>query len=132
MGLDLELDNLTGRYWLKGPHRVLPGRLSVARTFGDIEAKLPECNGNPRTIISEPEISIFKITHDLDFMLIGSDGIFDRLGNKELVQGIWSLTDSLKTTNIHEHCARTVEYVIGEATLAKKSSDNVTAVFIAF
>jgi len=23
-----------------GPHRVYPGRLSVSRTFGDIEAKL--------------------------------------------------------------------------------------------
>jgi len=24
-----------------GPHRVFPGRLSVTRTFGDIEAKFP-------------------------------------------------------------------------------------------
>jgi hypothetical protein len=24
-----------------GPHRVFPGRLSVSRTFGDIEAKHP-------------------------------------------------------------------------------------------
>lgn len=34
-----------------GPHRVMPGRLSVTRTFGDIEAKLPELKGNPRGII---------------------------------------------------------------------------------
>lgn len=30
-----------------GPTRVLPGRLSVSRTFGDIEAKLAIFNGNP-------------------------------------------------------------------------------------
>ena len=27
--------------FIMGPHRVFPGRLSVTRTFGDIEAKLP-------------------------------------------------------------------------------------------
>ena len=37
-----------------GPHRVFPGRLSVTRTFGDIEAKLPEFNGNPKAIVCEP------------------------------------------------------------------------------
>ena len=39
-----------------GPLRVLPGRLSVARTFGDIEAKLPKYGGNPDVVIATPEI----------------------------------------------------------------------------
>jgi hypothetical protein len=30
---------------LAGPLRVLPGRLSVARTFGDPEAKIPALGG---------------------------------------------------------------------------------------
>ncbi len=30
------------------------------------------------------------------------------------------------------HCARTVEYLLAESTLSKKSGDNVTVVFIAF
>lgn len=30
-----------------GPHRVFPGRLSVCRTIGDIEAKAPNLLGNP-------------------------------------------------------------------------------------
>ncbi len=73
MDLDLVLDQGTGRYWLKGPHRVNPGRLSVARTFGDIEAKLTSTGGNPKVVIAEPEISIFKITSDLDFIIMGSN-----------------------------------------------------------
>lgn len=44
-----------------GPFRVLPGRLSVSRTFGDIEAKKPKYGGNPRVIIAEPEIKAFKV-----------------------------------------------------------------------
>ena len=30
-----------------GPQRVLPGRLSVSRTFGDLEAKVSALGGNP-------------------------------------------------------------------------------------
>lgn len=41
---------------LAGPLRVLPGRLSVARTFGDPEAKISELNGNPNVVIHNPEI----------------------------------------------------------------------------
>jgi len=32
--------------YVQGPLRVFPGRLSVARTFGDIEAKRPRFGGN--------------------------------------------------------------------------------------
>ena len=32
-------------YILVGPHRVLPGKLSVSRTFGDVEAKVPDLGG---------------------------------------------------------------------------------------
>lgn len=44
-----------------GPLRVFPGRLSVSRTFGDIEAKLPKFGGNPKVVIAEPEIEVFQI-----------------------------------------------------------------------
>jgi protein phosphatase 2C family protein 2/3 len=39
-----------------GPLRVLPGRLSVSRTFGDAEAKISKFGGNPKVVISDPEI----------------------------------------------------------------------------
>ena len=41
--------------------RVLPGRLSVSRTFGDIEAKLSKFDGNPNVIIATPDIKSFRI-----------------------------------------------------------------------
>lgn len=44
-----------------GPFRVFPGRLSVSRTFGDIEAKRVKLGGNPKVIIAEPEIKAFKV-----------------------------------------------------------------------
>ena len=42
-----------------GPIRVLPGRLSVSRTFGDPEAKLAYRGGNMNVVKAEPEIRQF-------------------------------------------------------------------------
>lgn len=66
-----------------GPHRVLPGRLSVSRTFGDIEAKLSKYGGKEGVIIAQPEVSQFTIREDFhDFIVLGCDGIFDRMTNQ--------------------------------------------------
>lgn len=46
---------------IAGPLRVLPGRLSVSRTFGDIEAKLEKFGGNPNVVVATPEIKCFRI-----------------------------------------------------------------------
>ena len=35
-----------------GPFRVLPGRLSVSRTFGDIEAKLEKFGGKSGVVVA--------------------------------------------------------------------------------
>lgn len=60
-----------------GPLRVFPGRLSVSRTFGDIEAKLSNFGGIPNVVIAEPEITVFKISKEHDFLILGCDGVFD-------------------------------------------------------
>lgn len=39
-----------------GPHRVLPGRLSVSRALGDAHAKLTQLGGNPKIVIATPDI----------------------------------------------------------------------------
>ena len=38
----------------QGPVRVIPGRLSVSRTFGDCQAKLERYGGNPKVIVVDP------------------------------------------------------------------------------
>lgn len=47
-----------------GPYRVLPGRLSVSRTFGDPEAKLAKYGGNINVIKCDPDIRSFKVLRD--------------------------------------------------------------------
>jgi len=62
--------------YVLGPFRVFPGRLSVSRTFGDIEAKRERFGGNPNVVICEPEIKSFKIKEQHDFLLIGCNNSY--------------------------------------------------------
>jgi serine/threonine protein phosphatase PrpC len=55
-----------------GPWRIKPGSLSVSRTFGDIEAKLPEFGGAPNIIVSDPEIFDQDI-NEADFLLLACE-----------------------------------------------------------
>jgi protein phosphatase 2C family protein 2/3 len=48
---------------IPGPFRINPGKLSVSRSFGDIEAKLEKYGGNPKVLIAKPEITSFEINH---------------------------------------------------------------------
>lgn len=54
-----------------GPYRVFPGRLSVSRTFGDIEAKREKYGGNPNVVIATPDIKEFEINDKMDFIILG-------------------------------------------------------------
>jgi protein phosphatase PTC2/3 len=75
---------------------VIPGRLSVSRAIGDAHAKLKKLNGNPNVIISEPEIKHFKICASHDFIILGSDGLYDKMSNSDLINETWktALTES--------------------------------------
>lgn len=75
-------DNASGVQMIIGPHRVFPGRLSVSRTLGDIEAKDPRYGGNPNCVVATPDIKCFKIKSNYDFIILGCDGVFEKLDNK--------------------------------------------------
>lgn len=117
---------------LLGPYRVFPGRLSVSRTFGDIEAKLPKLGGLQGVVIAVPEIKVFKITEKIDCLILGCDGIFDQLSNKDAVDSIWmTMKDEAKTRDIHSQIALGVDMIM-KSSLVRRTLDNVTVLVIAF
>lgn len=68
-----------------GPYRVFPGRLSVCRTFGDCEAKLIHLGGVTGVVTCEPEFTHeIEGSNSIDYVLIGSDGIFDKMKNDQI------------------------------------------------
>ena len=71
----------------------------MTRTFGDIEAKRARFGGNQNVIICEPEIRSFRLQSHHDFLLIGCDGIFDRMNNKDVISTVWESTLDLIGTD---------------------------------
>lgn len=116
---------------IAGPQRVFPGRLSVSRSFGDITAKRHEFGGNPSVLIAEPEINVFRLCPEADFIVMGSDGLFDKLSNVDLVELIWNESVEPTGADIHHHIAHCVEESI-EVAMDKNSLDNLSSVIIAF
>ncbi|KAL4432611.1 hypothetical protein ABPG74_004904 [Tetrahymena malaccensis] len=122
--------------FVKGPHRVLPGRLAVSRTLGDIEAKLKKYGGNSKVILCEPEITQFQLSQEHDFIMLGCDGIFDKLTNNQSIDFIWdSMREQFRKKemrqSLHEYIGEGIEYLIKQ-TLIHKSFDNLTVVIICF
>lgn len=117
---------------VNGPYRVFPGRLSVSRTFGDFEAKLPKYGGNPNVVVVEPEIFEVPVDNTSDFILLGCDGLYDRSTSEEIVDRIWE-TSSTKAWkgNYHEVAAEIVEGVFAD-TFQRKAWDNITVILICF
>ncbi|KAG8380316.1 hypothetical protein BUALT_Bualt06G0003000 [Buddleja alternifolia] len=79
------------RVWL--PHHDCPG-LAMARAFGDFCLK-------EFGLISVPEISYRRITDKDEFIVLATDGIWDVLSNKEVID----IVDSCPTRS---HAARTL------------------------
>ena len=40
-------------------------------------------------IVCDPELKVFKLQDNFDFFLIGCDGIFERLTNKQVIDCVW-------------------------------------------
>lgn len=95
-----------------GPLRVFPGRLSVSRTFGDIEAKMVKYNGNPNVVIAEPEIEVFVIDDKCDFFLLGCDGIYDKLTSAESAKCVWETYENNRQNTVHAQIGKGVELVL--------------------
>ena len=46
--------------------------------------------GNDRVVVADPDVTAFKIDREKhDFIVIGCDGIFDKLENRDCVHLVW-------------------------------------------
>ena len=68
-------------------------------------AKMEKYGGNPKCIIAEPEIFSVPVDDALDFILIGSDGIFDRISTEDtgqlVINEARNQTEKMKVSSGH-------------------------------
>ena len=120
---------------IEPPWRVLPGRLSVSRTFGDVEAKNEKLGGMKNVVVALPDITEIELDEDFNFMVLGCDGIFDVLSNEEILECIKIVLkekeiNDLNNVNISELCGYITDMII-KSSLAKDSYDNVSCIVVA-
>lgn len=116
--------------------RVL-GRLAVTRAFGDFECKQIKIKDEATQetslrnfVLNEPEIRITYLNKETDdFLLLASDGLFDRFTSKDCVQ---LAREKFATMNMMEQDPRKVaEFLVKESTSARINSDNTTVLVVA-
>ena len=115
-------------------YRVLPGDLSVSRTIGDAEVKISFFGGKEGVVVPNPEITKFRIDEGkFDFLLMGCDGIFDRLDNSEIVRDIWRCLDDKENVGdtIHEQIGKCADSTI-KLAMNHRSTDNLSTIMICF
>ncbi|KAK6930951.1 PPM-type phosphatase-like domain [Dillenia turbinata] len=56
------------------------GILSVSRSFGDAHLK--------EWVVGEPETKILHLTSDMNFLVLASDGLWEQVGNQEVVDTV--------------------------------------------
>ena len=120
---------------INAPWRIIPGRLSVSRTFGDIQAKDENYGGNKTAIIALPDINEIELDNEYNFIVMGCDGIFDVLKNEELLECVEIVLkekkiNDLKNVDMHKLCGDIAAMII-KSSLAKDSFDNVSCIVIA-
>ncbi len=65
-------------------------------------------------------------------MIIGCDGIFDRLNNCDVVHSIWSMcNENYLGKDVNEHCGKIADIIIRNC-LASNANDNLTCIFVCF
>ncbi|CAI9755969.1 unnamed protein product [Fraxinus pennsylvanica] len=97
-------------YFHNGVCRV-NGSIAVSRAFGDIHLK--------DWIISEPEIVKFPLTSDCDFLILASDGLWDKISSQEAVDVV------LREGNQMESCRKLVDISSGRG-----NNDDITILMI--
>ena len=152
--IKIEENSILKNKILLGPYRVFPGRLSVSRTVGDAEGKIPILGGNPNVIICKPDIYKFNILeNDIDYFVLGCDGIYDQLSSKDVFNCISLVLENNKdllrkieynkinkneyksfygnNLDIHSTCGDIVDLIL-KASMIRQSYDNVTCLLICF
>ena len=97
-----------------------------------ISKQKKEFCGVPGTIIDIPDIFVFEINSNDDFIVTVCDGIFDDLSNEEIVNAAWLTFKNRgkeKNYDIHEITMEACDLII-KYGLEKQTTDNLSCIVI--
>jgi len=67
------------------------GNLNLTRSLGDLKYKdRKHLTPEEQAITSNPDVYMFDLTEDIDFIIMGCDGIWEKKANDEMVEYIYN------------------------------------------
>ncbi|KAJ6731818.1 PROTEIN PHOSPHATASE 2C 27-RELATED [Salix purpurea] len=104
----------------------LNGQLAVTRALGDWHLEgMKKMGDRSGPLSAEPEFKLVTLTREDEFLIIGSDGIWDVYSNQNAVDFV---RKRLQEHNDLKQCCREM---VGEA-LKRGATDNLTVVIVSF
>lgn len=94
------------------------GSLAVSRSFGDVDYQ--------PSVVSQPEVLHFDLEGDEDYLIIGCDGLWETLDQKEICSMVY---EHAMTMGVENPDVNIAEFLVRKAQ-ANGSMDNITAVFV--
>ena len=117
----------------EGVLKVYPGGLRTSRSLGDFYIKSKKVNGNPGMISASPDIIELTEKEDMDFILMGSDSVYNKLSNKDIVYIILKTVKNSIDMNVS---FRDVLVFIGEnivnQVIDAGERDNISLILLIF
>jgi len=112
-------------------------RLAITRAFGDFEFKTVSLDGETHKrdyITCVPEIRMLEMDPFTDrFIVMGSDGLFDKATSQEIVNAINTRMEEQKGKGSSSNNSRDYEKIariLVNETIAKNVKDNVTCMIV--
>jgi len=99
----------------------LQGKLGVSRAFGDYLFK--ETNQN--YLVVEPDIKKFTLTVDVEFLVVGCDGLYEEFQNDEIIEFI-------RTRLERKDCLQKIVQDLVEEAIDRGALDNITVIVVKF
>lgn len=95
----------------------IQGSLAVSRSIGDQHLK--------RWVIADPETKTLQITPDCEFIVLASDGLWDKVTNQEAI-------DLVRATNVgaNLHGPFSASKKLAELSMRRGSTDDITVLVI--
>ena len=82
--------------------------------------------------MATPDIFSFQIENHFDFIILGCDGIFDRLESDETIKIAWeSAKKFISGGDLHFRAGKVVDNILSAAA-ERQSMDNLTSILVAF
>ncbi|CAN1295000.1 Probable protein phosphatase 2C 30 [Linum perenne] len=85
------------------------GSLAVSRAIGDIHLK--------EWVISEPEISKIELSPDCQFLIMASDGLWDKVNEQEAVDEVSRHCGSINNIGVMESCKKLLQLAFSRGNL---------------